>query len=76
MSHTTVTTLLREFPKIRRAAMAGERIIIRTRQGNLVLTAEKPTGSGILGCLKDRGRDLGLEPGTRAVAANAWRARM
>jgi len=47
--HTTVSTLLREFPKVRRAALRGERVVIQTREGNLVLTAEVPNGSQILG---------------------------
>lgn len=43
--------MLREFPKIRRAAMAGEDVIVQTREGNLRITAEKPETSSILGCL-------------------------
>lgn len=49
---TNVSTLLREFPKVRRAAFRGERVVIKTREGNLILTAETPPGSGILGALK------------------------
>ncbi len=56
---TTVTTLLRDFPKVRRAAMAGKRVVIRTREGNLVLVAEKPPGKKLVGCLKGRGEDHG-----------------
>ena len=48
---TNVSELLRNFPKIRRAALAGERVVIRTREGNLVLTAEKPAGSSLFGSL-------------------------
>jgi hypothetical protein len=59
---TTVTTLLREFPKLRRAAMAGARVVIKTRQGNLVLTAEKAAASPLIGCMKGRGSDHGLAP--------------
>lgn len=50
---TNVSTLLREFPKVRQAAMAGEEVIIVTREGNLRLTAESRTGAPILGSLKD-----------------------
>jgi len=49
---TNVSTLLREFPKVRRAAMAGEEVIIVTREGNLRLTAEARSGASILGCFK------------------------
>lgn len=49
---TNVSELLRNFPKIRRAALAGERVVIRTREGNLVLTAEKPAGNSLFGILK------------------------
>ncbi len=48
---TNVSELLRNFPKIRRAALAGETVLIRTREGNLVLTAEKPAGQSLFGSL-------------------------
>lgn len=51
---TNVSTLLREFPKVRQAAFRGERVVIETREGNLILTAETPPGAGILGALKGR----------------------
>jgi hypothetical protein len=35
-----VSGLLRDFATVRRAALAGKRIVIATREGNLVLTAE------------------------------------
>jgi hypothetical protein len=46
---TTVTQLLREVPKVRRAAMRGDRVIISTRQGNLVLTKETSSVAGLMG---------------------------
>jgi hypothetical protein len=46
-----VSELLRNFPAIRRAALAGERVVIETREGNLVITAEKPEGRSLFGCL-------------------------
>ena len=49
---TNVSTLLREFPRIRRAALAGEDVIVVTREGDLRITAERPKTSGILGCMK------------------------
>ncbi|MFT4175656.1 MAG: hypothetical protein QM627_03290 [Luteolibacter sp.] len=49
---TNVSTLLREFPKVRQAALAGEEVIIVTREGNLRLTAEPVSGKSILGSRK------------------------
>jgi len=49
---TNVSTLLREFPRIRQAAMAGEEVIVVTREGNLRITAEPPSGETILGSAK------------------------
>ena len=46
---TTVRQLLRDFPAARKAAMRGETVRIKTREGNLVLTAEKPMKKGVLG---------------------------
>jgi hypothetical protein len=46
---TNVSTLLREFPKIRRAALSGEEVVVVTREGNLRITAEPPSGGSILG---------------------------
>lgn len=35
-----VSGLLRDFARVRRAALAGRRIVVKTREGNLVLAAE------------------------------------
>ena len=51
---TNVRTLLREFPRIRRAVLAGEDVIIETREGNLRLPAEKAPGHEILGSMKNQ----------------------
>jgi hypothetical protein len=51
---TNVSTLLREFPKVRNAALAGEEVIIVTREGNLRLTAEPRSGESLLGSRKGR----------------------
>ena len=51
---TNVSTLLREFPKIRRAALAGERVVIKTREGNLVLTAEAADDGAVYGSMRGR----------------------
>jgi hypothetical protein len=50
---TNVSTLLREFPKVRQAAMAGEEVIIVTREGNLRLTAEPCSVESIPGSRKE-----------------------
>lgn len=51
---TNVSTLLREFPRVRRAALAGETVIIETREGNLVLTAEVAEKQPVYGSMRDR----------------------
>ncbi len=51
---TNVSTLLREFPRVRRAALAGETVIIETREGNLVLTAEAAEKQPTYGSMRDR----------------------
>jgi hypothetical protein len=51
---TNVSTLLREFPRVRRAALAGETVIVQTREGNLRITADRPEGGPLLGCLRGR----------------------
>lgn len=47
-----VSTLLREFPKIRRAALSGETVIIQTREGDLQITAHQEDPKPILGALQ------------------------
>lgn len=49
---TTVSTLLREFPKVRRAALSGETVIIKTREGNLRLSKDESSDRQVLGCMK------------------------
>lgn len=61
----SVSTLLREFPKVRRAALRGERVVIATREGNLILTAENSPEASILGAFSGKirfkkGADLTL----------------
>jgi hypothetical protein len=53
LTRTNVSELLRNFPKVRRAALAGERVVIETREGNLVLTAEKPAARSLFRALAD-----------------------
>jgi hypothetical protein len=70
---TTVTELLRHFPKIRRAALAGQRVVIRTREGNLVLTAEKPTGNMLFGALATNVNSESLTADDSGGDAADWR---
>lgn len=71
MMETTVTQLLREFPKIRRAALRGERVVIRTRGGNLVLQREAPE-KPLLGSLAGQAEDRGLTAEDRAFSSHEW----
>jgi len=48
---TNVSTLLREFPKVRRAALSGQSVIVHTREGDLLLTKAPPSNRGVLGSL-------------------------
>lgn len=48
---TNVSTLLREFPKVRRAALRGETVIVHTREGDLRITANNSGKPPLLGCL-------------------------
>lgn len=49
---TNVSGLLREFPKYRQAAMSGHKVLIKTREGDLLLSAHKKTDRALLGCLE------------------------
>jgi hypothetical protein len=69
---TNVSELLRNFPKIRRAALAGQRIVIHTREGNLVLMAEKPTADALFGVLKDTVQSNDLKPSDSGTDAANW----
>ena len=48
----TVTELLREFPRLRRAALAGEKVIIRSREGDLQLTRESSKPVSLVGAMQ------------------------
>jgi hypothetical protein len=69
---TNVSELLRNFPKIRRAALAGERVVIHTREGDLVLTAKKPAGSAMFGCLATTIESRGLSESDSGAADSDW----
>jgi hypothetical protein len=49
---STVTELLRDFPRVRRAVLSGEDVIIKSREGNFRLTLDTPTAESLVGCLK------------------------
>ena len=50
---TNVSGLLRNFADVRRAALAGETVVITTREGNLLLMAERRGNDFLYGSLKD-----------------------
>jgi hypothetical protein len=49
--NATVTELLREFPRLRRAALAGERIVIKSREGDLLLTRDPTQPASLIGAM-------------------------
>lgn len=49
---STVTELLREFPRVRRAVFAGETVIIKSREGNMRLTLDTPAPGSLIGCMR------------------------
>ena len=49
---TTITELLREFPKVRRAVLSGETVIIRSREGNMRLTLDRSEPQVLVGALR------------------------
>jgi hypothetical protein len=72
MIKTNVSTLLREFPKVRRAVMSGETVIVETREGNLRITADRSEETPLLGCLRGQIKVRGniVEPTT---SDNEWK---
>ena len=50
---TNVSTLLRDFPRVRRTVLSGEDVWVKTREGTLRITADKPAGSLVLGRCRD-----------------------
>ena len=69
---TNVSTLLREFPRVRQAALAGEEVIIVTREGDLRLTAVACSGGSILGSRKDRIRFTDDRLDEPTLPENEW----
>lgn len=52
LMEASVTELLREFPRLRRAALAGEKIIIRSREGDLQLMREPSQPATLVGVMR------------------------
>jgi hypothetical protein len=50
---TNVSGLLRDFPRVRRAALAGEEVVVETREGNLIIVAEHPPAGDLYGSMRD-----------------------
>ena len=71
---TNVSTLLREFPKIRQTVMAGEEVIIVTREGNLRLTAEPKDGASVLGALKNQVKNAADDLDQPTTQVSDWEA--
>jgi hypothetical protein len=51
--HVNVSGLLRNFARVRRAALTGETVVIATRDGNLVLVAQPRTGDSPHGTARE-----------------------
>jgi hypothetical protein len=69
---TNVSTLLREFPRVRRAALSGETVIIETREGNLVLTAEVAEKQPVYGSMRDRVRSSADDLDSATLPDSEW----
>ena len=70
---TNVSTLLREFPKVKRAALRGERVVIKTREGNLVLSAEPPADRYFLGSMKGTFSETDADLIAPTLSDTAWK---
>jgi hypothetical protein len=71
-----VSTLLREFPKIRRAALAGETVIIQTREGDLEITARREEPKPLLGALQGMLRFSADDLDRPSVEPDEWDVRL
>jgi len=67
---TNVTGLLREFPKVRRAALAGETVIVKTRDGDLRITRDEDDKESSLPDLSKKGAVLGCMKGSFTYIAD------
>lgn len=48
----TVTELLREFPRVKRAVLLHGSVILKCREGNFRFSLDTPLANGLVGCLK------------------------
>ena len=64
-----VSGLLRNFAKVRRAALAGETVVIATRDGNLVLAAQPQVGDP--SCAADADLDTVARTAARGSTADS-----
>lgn len=70
--HTNLSELLRNFPKVRHAALGGERVVIRTREGNLVLMADRPRGRSLFDKLSANIDSQGLTETDSSTRETGW----
>ena len=70
---TNVSTLLREFPKVKRAALRGERVVVKTREGNLVISAESPPERNLLGSMKGTFIETGADITAPTLPETDWK---
>ena len=69
---TTVTELLRDFPKIRRAVLSGETVLIRSREGDMRLTRDSSEPKSLLGALRGLAR-TGQDIVVPTTAPEEWK---
>ena len=70
----TVTELLREFPRLRRAALAGEKIIIKSREGDLQLMRETSQPASLVGAMRGQLVSSADDIDQPATKAKDWAA--
>jgi hypothetical protein len=71
---TNVSGLLRHFPQMKRAALRGDRVTIKTREGNLILMAESGPQTSVIGAMKGMFRIVESVDITRPTSeVNEWK---
>jgi hypothetical protein len=71
---TNVRTLLREFPKIRTAALRGETVIVHTQEGDLRITADNNSQKSSLGFMSGVLLSCAEDLDKPTVQVIAWKA--
>ncbi|TVR55626.1 MAG: hypothetical protein EA426_14820 [Spirochaetaceae bacterium] len=71
---TNVSGLLRDFPRIRRAALAGEEVLVETREGNLLIVAETPPSASLYGSMKDEIESSADDLDSPTLPSSEWGA--